>query len=195
MELNTQIKKYRTDMNLSQEELADKIFVTRQTISNWENNKNYPDIHSLLLMSSLFGVTLDQLIKGDLDKMRQEIQMKEIQKMNRDSWIFSCLLILTIISIAPLFYFFGTYGLLGITMLFLVTLFYAGRVEKLKKENDIQTYQEILAFMNGKHLDEITKQREVGKRPYQKFLLAAGCGVITFLVCMALMQLLTMLNG
>lgn len=195
MELNTQIKRYRTDMNLSQEELADKIFVTRQTISNWENNKNYPDIHSLLLMSSLFGVTLDQLIKGDLDMMRQEIEKTEIQKMNRDSWIFSCLLILTIISIAPLFYFFDTYGLIAIAVLFLVTLYYAGRVEKLKKENDIQTYQEILAFMNGKHLDEISKQREVGKRPYQKFLLAVGCGILTFLVCMALLQLFTMLNG
>ena len=37
MELNEQIKKYRTEMNLSQEELAEKIYVTRQSISNWEN--------------------------------------------------------------------------------------------------------------------------------------------------------------
>ena len=37
-------------MNLSQEELAEKIYVTRQTISNWENDKSYPDIHSLLLL-------------------------------------------------------------------------------------------------------------------------------------------------
>lgn len=36
MELSAQIKKYRTNMNLSQEELAEKIYVTRQTISNWE---------------------------------------------------------------------------------------------------------------------------------------------------------------
>ena len=49
MELNEQIKKYRTEMNLSQEELAEKIYVTRQSVSNWENGKTYPDIHSLLL--------------------------------------------------------------------------------------------------------------------------------------------------
>ena len=67
MELNEQIKKYRTEMNLSQEELAEKIYVTRQSISNWENGKNYPDIHSLLLLSSLFGISLDQLVKGDID--------------------------------------------------------------------------------------------------------------------------------
>lgn len=47
MELNTQIKKYRTKLNLSQEELAEKVYVTRQTISNWETGKSYPDIYSL----------------------------------------------------------------------------------------------------------------------------------------------------
>lgn len=45
-------------MNLSQEELAEKIYVTRQTISNWENDKSYPDIHSLLLLSSTFHISL-----------------------------------------------------------------------------------------------------------------------------------------
>ena len=51
MELSIQIKKYRTELHLSQEELAEKVYVTRQTISNWENEKSYPDIHSLLLSS------------------------------------------------------------------------------------------------------------------------------------------------
>ena len=66
MELSNQIKKYRTELKLSQEELAEKIYVRRQTISNWENEKNYPDIHSLLLLSSLFNISLDELIKGDI---------------------------------------------------------------------------------------------------------------------------------
>ena len=63
MELSKQIKKYRAEANLSQEELADKVFVSRQTISNWENNKNYPDIKSLVLMSEIFQVSLDNLSK------------------------------------------------------------------------------------------------------------------------------------
>lgn len=42
MELNAQIKKYRTELNLSQEELAEKVYVTRQTLSNWKNGKSYP---------------------------------------------------------------------------------------------------------------------------------------------------------
>ena len=53
MELSNQIRKYRTEHKLSQEELAEKVYVSRQTISNWENGKSYPDIHSLLLLSSL----------------------------------------------------------------------------------------------------------------------------------------------
>lgn len=51
-----------------QEDLAEKVFVTRQTISNWENAKNYPDINSLVLLSQLFGVSLDILVKGDLEE-------------------------------------------------------------------------------------------------------------------------------
>lgn len=62
MELGKQIKKYRTEANLSQEELADKVFVSRQTVSNWENDKNYPDIKSLVLLSEIFHISLDNLI-------------------------------------------------------------------------------------------------------------------------------------
>ena len=51
MNIGNQIKKYREQLKISQEELADKIFVTRQTISNWENNKNYPDIKIIILYS------------------------------------------------------------------------------------------------------------------------------------------------
>ena len=65
MNIGNQIKKYREQLKISQEELADKIFVTRQTISNWENNKNYPDIKSLSLLSYNLNVSLDDLIKGD----------------------------------------------------------------------------------------------------------------------------------
>ena len=69
-------------MNLTQEELVEKVYVTRQTISNWENNKSYLDIHSLLLISSLFDISLDQLIKGDIDIMKEEIKEAELQKFN-----------------------------------------------------------------------------------------------------------------
>ena len=102
MEIGTQIKKYRNELKLSQEELAEKVFVTRQTISNWETEKNYPDIHSVLLLSSIFNISLDQLIKGDIEIMKKEISQTEIKKFNQIAIILALLLILTIISIAPL---------------------------------------------------------------------------------------------
>ena len=65
MELGKQIKKFRNDFGLSQDALSEKIFVSRQTISNWENNKSYPDILSLIQLSDFYEVSLDSLVKGD----------------------------------------------------------------------------------------------------------------------------------
>ena len=62
-------------------------------------------------------------------------------------------------------------------------MFYAFKIEKLKKQHDIQTYKEIVAFSEGKRLDEIEKQREIVKRPYQKFLLVLTTAFITILAC------------
>jgi transcriptional regulator with XRE-family HTH domain len=63
MELGQRIKDCRTEKEMTQEELAGRIYVSRQTISSWENDKSYPDVYSLLMMSDLFGVSLDTLIK------------------------------------------------------------------------------------------------------------------------------------
>jgi len=171
-------------MKLSQEELAEKVYVTRQTISNWENNKNYPDIHSLLLLSSLFNISLDQLIKGDINIMKEEINKTELKKFNRYGTIFTLLLILLIISAVPLIAFLSYYGWIIWGLLFAITMYFAIKIEKYKKDNDIQTYKEIISFTEGKRLDEIERNQEYGKRPYQKALLAFACAIIAFLVCM-----------
>lgn len=106
MELGKQIKKHRQEVQLSQEKLADRVYVSRQTISNWENDKSYPDVNSLVLLSEIFQISLDNLIKGDIEVMKDVIQKEEI-----------------------------------------------------------------VAFSEGKLLDDIQKQREIGKRPYQKIFL------------------------
>lgn len=190
MDLYSQIKKYRTELNLSQEELAEKVYVTRQTISNWENNKSYPDIHSLLLLSSTFNISLDQLIKGDVNIMREEINKREINQLNRDGAKFTGFLILFVVSVVPLSVFLGIYGLLIAGVIWGGSMIYASKIEKLKKINDIQTYKEILSFTEGKRLDEIEKAKESGKRPYQKFLLVLLVGFIAFIVCMFFVWLL-----
>lgn len=70
MEIARHIKDHRARLGMSQEQLADAIFVSRQTISNWETDRTYPDVQSLLLLSNLFEVSVDSLIKGDVEEMR-----------------------------------------------------------------------------------------------------------------------------
>ena len=169
MKIGKQIRKYRTEMELSQDELAEKIFVSRQAISNWENNKNYPDVKSLLLLSSLFSVSLDILVKGDLEEMKEKIKSEDIKEFNHLSSIFAVL-------------FFGKIGMGIWGVIAIVTFCYSLKVEKYKKKFDIQTYKEILAFMDGKNMDEPQKNQEYGKRPYQKIFLAVGAGTLAVVV-------------
>lgn len=190
MEIGIQIKKYRLQSGLSQDELAEKIFVTRQTISNWENDKNYPDIKSLLLLSSLFDISLDILVKGDLEKMKEQIQTEDIKKLNHDGTIFSILLLGVVVSAIPLALFLDFIGIGIWVLLFIVTMYYALRIEKQKKAHDIQTYKEILAFSEGKSLTELEKSCERGKRPYQKIFLVLGSALIALFISMAIAFLL-----
>ena len=170
MEIGRQIKKYRTELKLSQEELADKIYVTRQTVSNWENDKNYPDIHSLVLLSSLFGISLDDLVKGDVKEMEEEIKTEDAKKLKRDGWIYFMLLCVTVVSAVPLIVGLWPAGAVVWLAVWGITMLHAHSIEKQKKAYDIQTYKEIKLFMSGRRLDEIEKLREEGKRPYQKWV-------------------------
>lgn len=184
MNLGSQIKRYRNELHLSQEELAEKIFVSRQSVSNWENDKTYPDIKSLLLLSELFSVSLDTLIKGDLEIMKKEIDAQELAVFQKDSIVFSILFAVMVIAAAPLILLLEWLGIALFAILFGITMYYALRVEKHKKKYDIQTYREITAFMEGKTLDELEKARESGKRPYQKVLLVIVSAVLGLIVGM-----------
>ena len=112
MELGQQLKAHRKELGISQDELAEKIFVSRQSISNWENNKTYPDIHTLLLLAETFGVSLDELIKGDVEEMKEEINAQERAGFNRDTVCFAIFGIVTVLSIAPLYAFLDYIGCL-----------------------------------------------------------------------------------
>lgn len=182
MELGNQIKRYRNEGNLSQEALAEKMYVSRQTVSNWENDKSYLDVKSLLLLSEVFHTSLDTLIKGDVEIMKQQVKQEDKKEFEKLSAVFTVLLLAVMITPIPLAHFFGFVGI-GIWVLLLAAgMYVAILVEKKKRKFDIQTYREIIAFTEGKGLDEIAKAKEEGKRPYQKILLAMAAGVITLLI-------------
>ena len=179
MELGKQIKEHRQEAHLSQEELANRVYVSRQTISNWENDKSYPDVNSLVLLSEIFQISLDNLIKGDIEVMKDVIQKEEIEKMNRYGKIYTIMLIATAVSAVPLFMWLGVWAFIPWGIVWAISMYFAFKVEKVKKDNDVQTYKEIVAFSEGKRLDDIHKQREIGKRPYQKILLVVVSTLIT----------------
>lgn len=65
MDFGEQLKKIRADNGLTQEEIACRLNVSRQTISNWENNRNLPDLQMIVEISIAFSLSLDKLILGD----------------------------------------------------------------------------------------------------------------------------------
>ena len=65
MELSSRIKELRNEKGWSQEVLVQRAYVSRQTISNWENGKTFPDIVSVIKMSDVYSVSLDQLLKEE----------------------------------------------------------------------------------------------------------------------------------
>lgn len=190
IDIGSKIKTLRLSKSMTQEQLAKALHVSAQAVSKWENGKSYPDIHSLLLLSALFDVSLDQLIKGDLETMKQEVNAADVKAMNRDAIIFSILLAATIILPVPLLKWFDLYGLIPELLLWGSAMYFAHRLERIKKANNVQSYREILAFSEGKRLDEIEQKVEAGKRPYQKVLLALLTAGITLLVGMVLSWLL-----
>lgn len=189
MEIGKQIRKYRTELKLSQDDLADKVYVTRQTISNWENDRNYPDIRSLVLLSNVFGVSLDILVKGDLEQMRHEIKAEDVRKFKRDTRIYAILLAGVIALPMPLLRYLKVLGIVIWLLWTGVAMWWAWRIEKYKKAHDIHTYKEIVAFMEGKRLDELEKHQEIGKRPYQIAMLIALTAVVGLVVVLFLRRL------
>ena len=185
-----QIRKYRNERTLSQEALADKVYVSRQTVSNWENDKSYPDVKSLVLLSEVFAVSLDQLIKGDVEMMKEQINQTDQKRFGRLSNIFAILFLAVLITPIPLEHFLSYAGIAIWVVIFGAALYTAALVEREKKKFDVQTYREILAFTEGKSLSEIEKAREEGKRVYQKAFLVIATGVITLIVTLFFLWIL-----
>lgn len=93
MELSLKLQKRRKELKLTQEEVAEKIHVSRQTISNWETGRTLPDISSLIFISEIYQVSLDTLLKED-----QEM-VKHLQKVTDENQILRLFCLLLFINI------------------------------------------------------------------------------------------------
>lgn len=83
MEIGQKLKDARIHSGLTQEVVAEKINVSRQTISNWENEKSYPDIISVIELSSLYCISLDDLLKGDSKMIEHLEESTNVVKSNK----------------------------------------------------------------------------------------------------------------
>ena len=82
-DIGCKIKAARIEKKLTQEQVAELLGVSRQTISNWENEKSYPDIISVIELSSLYSISLDDLLKGDERMMEHLEESTNVVKSNQ----------------------------------------------------------------------------------------------------------------
>lgn len=203
MELARQLKAKREEHGLSQDEVAKTIFVSRQTVSNWENDKTYPDVQSLLLLSQLFGVSIDELIKGDAVAMQQAIRedSRKMRLLSIGMLVFSELafLFLLIFSLAwqePSGFARMSKGNIAGAATFIV-LYAIGfgmaiAIDRLKKKHDIVTYREIDRFLKGEVNEEPDSQGLSRKHPVLGVIVKLLGGAVIGLL---LAELLLMLEG
>ena len=106
------------------------------------------------MLSQLFNTSLDILVKGDVIEMEKQVEQDDVRRFKRDTVIFTVLIILTVVSAVPLFLYLELSGIVLWLLIAGVMIYYAMRLNKQKRNNDIQTYREILAFMEEKENEQ-----------------------------------------
>ena len=166
MEVGQRLKGLRAEAHMSQDDLAARVYVSRQTISSWENGKTYPDVQSLLLLSEIFNVTVDSLIKGDVEAMTKTVD-SDVRTMKRLSYVMTVFIVLTVIACGWFSFQVAVWDwpieqavptIVLALVLWGIAMFAALWAERIKKEHDLITYREILAYWNGKPVDRDTEK-------------------------------------
>lgn len=135
--------------------------LSRQTISNWETDRTYPDVQSLLLLSEIFGTSIDELVKGDVATMEKAIEndWKTMSRLTVAAWALVgvglvCVAVGFAVPTAPssLMPKCTESEVLGIVLflaLWVLGCILLGMVESMKKKYDLVTYRDIVAYSRG----------------------------------------------
>ena len=200
MEVGKRIREERERLGLSQEDLAQQIFVSRQTVSNCETGKTYPDVQSLLLLSGLFEVSVDSLVKGDVEAMQENMENYELDrfKIKVSMGVYAALVAVAGVMLAiltaqgqtgsPLF-------VIALLLLVVPGIPLSTVTARLEKRYNIDTMREVKAFLDGADPDQIERNRKMpaGIRIAIQ-MLAAAAGAIVFMSIVSLIVGLTMFN-
>lgn len=187
MNFSKQLKKYRELNGFSQEVLSEKIYVTRQTISKWENDKSYPDIHNLLALSLLFDISLDELVKGDVTIMKNVVANKQ---MDNDTKRMLFFIVLVLVIGVPSVVIWGSKGFIPLVILWGIAMYFAIKLERAKRKHDIKTFKEIIAFSEGKsNLEELKKKRSNTKYLREKIMIVLSFTLIVSVLALIITYL------
>lgn len=123
MEIGQKLKNARIQSGMTQENVAEKLNVSRQTISNWENEKSYPDIINVIELSNLYSISLDVLLKGDEKMMEYLEESTNVVKSNKKMiWAIMVNIIVVVLLITlNMFLPDNQYFLVGIFSLMVIT--------------------------------------------------------------------------
>ena len=125
MDIGVKIKNARIKTNLTQEQAAEAIGVSRQTISNWENEKTYPDIVSVVKMSDLYDISLDRLLKEEkpvsdyLDYLEESTNVVKSRNKLSKLVLIMTYLVIWAVSLIVFWLFMDPAGALGYSLMFL----------------------------------------------------------------------------
>ncbi|PGZ57898.1 transcriptional regulator [Bacillus cereus] len=146
MKVHKRLKEMRKRANLTQDKLAEVIHVSRQTISNWENGKSYPDIQSLILLCEIYNISLNQLIGEDIIKMKVTVKKGRM-------YLFSFMLVFLVIlffvcitAVKSMGYVAFTLAGISLTGIFLTSL----KIERFKNDFNCSNYKLIREYLNNK---------------------------------------------
>lgn len=167
MYISQRLKELRIKNDFSQEKLAEILNVSRQTISNWENERSYPDVHNLIMLCDIYSVSLDTLMKGDVEIMKKEMSDTNLFKSPKDAihliqsgFIMIIGLLIAVMGLivllnngSPIW----GYGLIITGTIF--SCFFAFYADYLKRKNRIKTYKELTDFYDYS-MKLLTKERE-----------------------------------
>lgn len=136
------LKKLRTENQLSQEQLAEKLGVSRQSISKWEQGISTPDIDNFVKLSELYSVSVDSMLKGEeLNEARSVAYADKKTEKKKRGWLFVSYPVLMVILYAVIGVIFSAKGwALGWIVLLTIPLFYTGIIAAEKKKPIIFCY-------------------------------------------------------
>ncbi|MBM0782517.1 XRE family transcriptional regulator [Staphylococcus epidermidis] len=103
MVLGEQTKKHRRLLNMTQEDLCQKLNTTRQTVSKWEKNMIEPDINTLLKLSDIFGISLNELITGEKEFINNSKEMNVWEFLSEKWWLVIIVVVIICGSLSQMF--------------------------------------------------------------------------------------------